>query len=76
MKAQSNIKPKDIEILGDKVLVRYNIIKVIRVDEIDNKETDMYEYDEIRYKKDEYIQLLKKENNQMWDTLSYIIKNY
>lgn len=63
MKAQSNTKPLLVEILGNKVLVRTNITKVIKTDE--HGDTEIYEYDEIRYKKDKYIEFLSNENSNL-----------
>ena len=63
MKAQSTVEPKKVEILGDKVLVKSNIELTTRTDE--HGITDMYEYDEIRYKKDEYIRMIDEENKQL-----------
>ena len=71
MRVQSDTLPKKMEILGDKVLVRSDINLVARTD--DFGATEMYEYDEVRYKKDKYIEMLKTENNQVWDTLTFLL---
>ena len=68
MKGNSDTRPNKIQILGNKVLIRTNIVEVIFEDRTS------YNYDEVRYTKDEYIELLKTENMQMWDTLSYLLE--
>ena len=68
MKGNSDTRPNKIQILGNKVLIRTNIVEVTFEDRTS------YNYDEVRYTKDEYIELLKTENMQMWDTLSYLLE--
>jgi hypothetical protein len=61
--AESNIKPKEVQILGDKVLIHTNIQEVQREDE--NGVRTMYEYDEEIVSKNKYIEMLKQENNEL-----------
>lgn len=63
---QSGGMPLDTQILSDKVLINTDI-KVINIPNIggNGEETDMYEYTQIEYTKDEYIALL---NEQVTDT--------
>ena len=63
---QSGGMPLNIQILSDKVLVNTDI-KVINIPNIggNGEETDMYEYTQTEYTKDEYIALL---NEQVTDT--------
>ena len=68
MKGNSDTRPNKIQILGNKVFIRTNIVEVTFEDRTS------YNYDEARYTKDEYIELLKTENMQMWDTLSYLLE--
>ena len=63
MKAQSTVTPIEVEVLGDKVLVRSNIQLVTKTDDFGT--VKMYEYDEVRYKKDEYIKMIDEENKQL-----------
>ena len=63
---QSGGMPLNIQILSDKVLVNTDV-KVINIPNIggNGEETDMYEYTQTEYTKDEYIALL---NEQVTDT--------
>jgi len=61
--AESNIKPKEVQILGDKVLIHTNIQEVQREDE--NGTRTIYEYDEEIVSKNEYIEILKQENKEL-----------
>jgi len=61
--AESNIKPKEVQILGDKVLIHTNIQEVQREDE--NGTRTIYEYDEEIVSKNEYIEILKQENKDL-----------
>ena len=55
---QETVKP--IEILGDKVLIHTNIQRVTKETEFGTEE--MWEYDEERISKNEYIERLKEDN--------------
>ena len=63
---QSGAMPKDIRILSDKVLIASDI-KTLQIPNIggNGEETEMYEYTQTEYTKDEYIGLL---NEQVTDT--------
>ena len=56
-----------IEVNVDTVYVRTNIIP------IDSVEFKGWEYDEIQYTKDEYIELVAKENAILKDTLDMLV---
>lgn len=71
MKAQSTVQPKEVEILGNKVLVRSNIELIIKTDE--HGTVEMYEYDEIRHKKDEYIQSLIGKTEEQEGVISDLV---
>lgn len=63
---QSGAMPKAVQILSDKVLVNTEV-KVISIPNIggNGEETEMYEYTQAEYTKNEYIALL---NEQVTDT--------
>lgn len=68
MKVQSAVNPEPVEILGDKVLVRSNI-----TNELNEEGNMIYEYDEERYSKDEYIKKLDNENKTMQKAIDDLI---
>ena len=79
MKVESTVYPNKIKILGNKVYVRDLNSIVEKTDENDNI---IYSYDEQLYTKDEYIELLKSENDNLQaelsttqDALNFIIMN-
>ena len=47
-----------VEILGDRVLVRTNIVVAVK------ENFKGWEYDEVEYTKDEYISLIAEQNNR------------
>lgn len=63
---QSGAMPKAVQILSDKVLVNTDV-KVLNIPNIggNGEETEMYEYTQTEYTKNEYIALL---NEQVTDT--------
>ena len=67
---QSTVYPEKIKIIGDKVYVRDLNSVVERNDENENI---MYEYDEEIYTKDEYIKMLKDENDQLRSEVDQLI---
>ena len=67
---QSTVYPDKIKIIGDKVYVR-DLNSV--VEETDEQENIMYEYDEEIYTKDEYIKMLKDENDQLRSEVDQLI---
>jgi molybdopterin biosynthesis enzyme MoaB len=69
MKVESTVKPKQVKILGDKVLVRSNILQIDRENE-DGSITEIYEYDEEKFNKNNYIEMLKEENTNLQEELS------
>ena len=78
MKVESTVKPKQVKILGNKVLVRSNI-ELVNKENPDGEINKMYQYDEVKFDKDEYIE--KQSEQQTFDvkkelTLKEKIKQY
>ena len=67
---QSTVYPDKIKIIGDKVYVR-DLNSVL--EETDEQENIMYEYDEEIYTKDEYIKMLKSENDVLQETVDMLL---
>ena len=65
---RSSIKPKNIEILKNKVFVSNNITEVEK--NFDNETYTEYEYELIEYSKDEYIKLLAQKNTELENSLT------
>ena len=65
---RSSIKPKNIEILKNKVFVSSNITEVEK--NFDNETYTEYEYELIEYSKDEYIKLLVQKNAELENSLT------
>jgi len=61
---ESTIKPKEVQILGNKVYLRNNIQQIEKTDEMNNT-TTIYTYDEEVKNKDEYIEFLQNENKKL-----------
>ena len=57
------MKPKNIEILKNKVFVSSNITEVEK--NFDDETHTEYEYELIEYSKDEYIQLMAQKNMEL-----------
>ncbi len=72
MKVESTVKPKQVKILGDKVLVRSNVIEVDRENE-DGSITKFYEYDEEKFNKNDYIEKVSEENDQLRSEVDQLI---
>ena len=64
MKVQSTVKPDKIKILGEKVLIRSNIVEVEKVEENGDIQI-IFEYDEVVKIKDEYIKTVSEENTEL-----------
>ena len=67
----SEVQAKDIIISADTVYVHSDIKKVEKKDE---KDPDVWEYHEVQYGKDEYIELIAEKNTQLALTELYEIK--
>lgn len=65
---RSSMKPKNIEILKNKVFVSSNITEVEK--NFDDETCTEYEYELIEYSKDEYIKLLAQKNIELGNTLT------
>ena len=65
---RSSMKPKNIEILKNKVFVSSNITEVEK--NFDNETYTEYEYELIEYSKDEYIKSLVQKNTELENSLT------
>lgn len=61
----SEAQAKELIVNKDTVYVHTNIIKTDAKDINGNPVEGLYEYDEIQYTKDEYIELLSKKNEEL-----------
>ena len=73
MKVQSTVRPDNIKILGNKVLIASNIVETEKVEE--NSAQVMFEYDEVVYAKDEYIKMISIKNSETEEVVSQILLN-
>ena len=64
MKVQSTVKPDNIKILGNKVLIASNIVEIEKVEENGDIQI-IFEYDEVVKIKDEYIKTVSEENTEL-----------
>jgi len=64
MKVQSTVKPNNIKILGERVLIRSNIVETEKIEENGDIQI-MFEYDEVVKIKDEYIKTVSEENTEL-----------
>jgi len=64
MKVQSTVTPSKIKILGEKVLIRSNIVEVEKVEENGDIQI-LFEYDEVVKTKDEYIKTVSEETTEL-----------
>ena len=64
MKVQSTVTPSKIKILGEKVLIRSNIVETEKVEENGDIQI-LFEYDEVVKTKDEYIKTVSEENTEL-----------
>ena len=68
MIVRSSTKPKNIEILKNKVFVSSNITEVEK--NFDDETYTEYEYELIEYSKDEYIKSLAQKNTELENSLT------
>ena len=72
MKVQSTVKPNNIKILGNKVLIASNIVETEKVE--DNGDIQIiFEYDEVVYAKDEYIKMISAKNSETGEVVDQIL---
>ena len=64
MKVQSTVRPDNIKILGNKVLIANNIVETEKVEENGDIQI-IFEYDEVVKIKDEYIKTVSEENTEL-----------
>ena len=64
MKVQSTVRPDNIKILGNKVLIASNIVETEKVEENGDIQI-IFEYDEVVKIKDEYIKTVSEENTEL-----------
>ena len=64
MKVQSTVRPNNIKILGNKVLIASNIVETEKVEENGDIQI-IFEYDEVVKIKDEYIKTVSEENTEL-----------
>ena len=64
MKVQSTVRPDNIKILGNKVLIASNIVEIEKVEENGDIQI-IFEYDEVVKIKDEYIKTVSEENTEL-----------
>ena len=74
MKVQSTVKPNNIKILGNKVLIASNIVEIEKVEENGDIQI-IFEYDEVVYTKDEYIRMISIKNSETEEVVSQILLN-
>jgi len=72
MKVQSTVRPDKIEILGNKVLIRSNIVETEKVEENGDIQI-IFEYDEVVYAKDEYIRIISIKNSETEEVVDQIL---
>ena len=73
MKVQSTIKPDKIDILGERVLIRSNIVETEKIEE--NGTQVIFEYDEVVFTKDEYIKMMSIKDSETEEVVSQILLN-
>ena len=71
MKVQSTIKPDNIKILGERVLIRSNIVETEKIEE--NGTQVIFEYDEVVFTKDEYIKMISAKNSETGEVVDQIL---
>jgi len=74
MKVQSTVKPDNIKILGNKVLIRSNIVETEKVEENGDIQI-IFEYDEVVFTKDEYIRMISIKNSETEEVIDQILLN-
>ena len=74
MKVQSTIKPDNIKILGNKVLIANNIVETEKVE--DNGDIQiMFEYNEVVKIKDEYIRMISAKSSETEEVVDQLLLN-
>ena len=74
MKVQSTVRPDNIKILGNKVLIASNIVETEKVE--DNGDIQIiFEYDEVVFTKDEYIRMISIKNSETEEVIDQILLN-
>ena len=71
MKVQSTVKPNNIKILGERVLIRSNIVETEKIEE--NGTQVIFEYDEVVFTKDEYIKMISIKNSETEEVIDQIL---
>ena len=74
MKVQSTVRPDNIKILGNKVLIRSNIVETEKVEENGDIQI-IFEYDEVVFTKDEYIRMISIKNSETEEVIDQILLN-
>ena len=74
MKVQSTVKPNNIKILGNKVLIASNIVEIEKVEENGDIQI-IFEYDEVVYTKDEYIKMMSIKDSETEEVVGQILLN-
>jgi len=74
MKVQSTVKPNNIKILGNKVLIASNIVEIEKVEENGDIQI-IFEYDEVVFTKDEYIRMISIKNSETEEVIDQILLN-
>ena len=74
MKVQSTVKPNNIKILGNKVLIASNIVEIEKVEENGDIQI-IFEYDEVGFTKDEYIRMISIKNSETGEVVDQILLN-
>ena len=74
MKVQSTVRPDNIKILGNKVLIASNIVEIEKVEENGDIQI-IFEYDEVVFTKDEYIRMISIKNSETEEVIDQILLN-
>jgi len=74
MKVQSAVRPDNIKILGNKVLIASNIVETEKVEENGDIQI-IFEYDEVVFTKDEYIKMISIKNSETEEVIDQILLN-
>ena len=74
MKVQSTVRPDNIKILGNKVLIASNIVEIEKVEENGDIQI-IFEYDEVVFAKDEYIRMISIKNSETEEVVDQILLN-
>ena len=74
MKVQSTVRPDNIKILGNKVLIASNIVEIEKIEENGDIQI-IFEYDEVVKIKDEYIKMISIKNSKTEEVVDQILLN-